>query len=249
MGLGDLRLELDRIRAAAVAIDPVFLNSPLYECAPLGEALDCSITLKVETLNPVRSFKGRGTETVMSSLSVGESAPAAVCASAGNLGQALAYCGAKRGIPVTVVAAATANPGRSPASRPLVRPFGSKATTSSTPECSPAAWPTGGRLPRGGQLGRLDVPWGRNDRPRAPRTRPAGHAPDRAWWRSNGERRGLCGQSLAPDVEVIAIQPRAPRRWRSPGGRGRSSKRTRSTPLPTVSPAVAPSRRCSKTSS
>lgn len=112
MGLGDLRLELDRIRAAAVAIDPVFLNSPLYECAPLGEALDCSITLKVETLNPVRSFKGRGTETVMSSLSVGESAPAAVCASAGNLGQALAYSGAQRGIPVTVVAAATANPGK-----------------------------------------------------------------------------------------------------------------------------------------
>jgi threonine dehydratase len=105
-----LRLELDRIRAAVAAIDPVFLNSPQYECGPLGEALDCSITLKVETLNPVRSFKGRGTETVMSSL--GENAPATVCASAGNLGQALAYSGAQRGIPVTVVAAETANPGK-----------------------------------------------------------------------------------------------------------------------------------------
>jgi threonine dehydratase len=105
-----LRLELDRIRAAAAAIDPVFLNSPQYACAPLGEALDCSITLKVETLNPVRSFKGRGTETVMASL--GENAPATVCASAGNLGQALAYSGAQRGIPVTVVAAETANPGK-----------------------------------------------------------------------------------------------------------------------------------------
>ena len=105
-----MRLELDRIRAAAAGIDPVFLNSPQYECAPLGEALDCSITLKVETLNPVRSFKGRGTETVMSSL--GENAPATVCASAGNLGQALAYSGAQRGIPVTVVAAETANPGK-----------------------------------------------------------------------------------------------------------------------------------------
>lgn len=92
------------------AIDPAFLNSPQYECAPLGEALGCSITLKVETLNPVRSFKGRGTETVMSSL--GENAPATVCASAGNLGQALAYSGAQRGIPVTVVAAETANPGK-----------------------------------------------------------------------------------------------------------------------------------------
>ena len=66
------------------------------------------MTLKVETLNPVRSFKGRGTETVMSWLSH-EHAPAAVCASAGNLGQALAYSGAQRSIPVTVVAAESAN--------------------------------------------------------------------------------------------------------------------------------------------
>ena len=104
------RLDLDRIRRAEAAIDPVFLNSPQYECAPLGDALGCSITLKVETLNPVRSFKGRGTETAMSALSQRADSPAAVCASAGNLGQALAYSGARRGIPVTVVAAQTANP-------------------------------------------------------------------------------------------------------------------------------------------
>ena len=100
-----MRLELDRIRRAAAAIDPVFLDSPQYACASLGQALGCSLTLKVETLNPVRSFKGRGTETVMSWLSQREDAPAAVCASAGNLGQALAYSGAQRNIPVTVVAA------------------------------------------------------------------------------------------------------------------------------------------------
>jgi threonine dehydratase len=103
-----VRLELDRIRRAPAAIDPVFLGSPQYACAPLGVALGCSMTLKVETLNPVRSFKGRGTETVMSWLSH-EHAPAAVCASAGNLGQALAYSGAQRSIPVTVVAAESAN--------------------------------------------------------------------------------------------------------------------------------------------
>jgi threonine dehydratase len=105
-----VRLELDRIRTAVAAIDPVFLDSPQYECAPLGEALGCSITLKVETLNPVRSFKGRGTETVMASLAERLDRPAAVCASAGNLGQALAYSGARRGIPVTVIAARSANP-------------------------------------------------------------------------------------------------------------------------------------------
>jgi threonine dehydratase len=105
-----VRLGLDRIRSAVAAIDPVFLDSPQYECAALGDALGCSVTLKVETLNPVRSFKGRGTETVMASLSQRQNGAAAVCASAGNLGQALAYSGARRGIPVTVVAAQTANP-------------------------------------------------------------------------------------------------------------------------------------------
>jgi threonine dehydratase len=105
-----VRLDLDRIRHARTVIDPVFLDSPQYECAPLSDALGCSITLKIETLNPVRSFKGRGTETALSWLAQREEAPTAVCASAGNLGQALAYSGARRGIPVTVVAARTANP-------------------------------------------------------------------------------------------------------------------------------------------
>ena len=100
-----MRLALDRIRAAAVVIDPVFRDTPQYECGPLSDALGCSVTLKVETLNPVRSFKGRGTDTVIGGLDGG----AVVCASAGNLGQALAYSGARRGIPVTVVVGRTAN--------------------------------------------------------------------------------------------------------------------------------------------
>jgi threonine dehydratase len=105
-----VRLDLDRIRRARTAIDPVFLDTPQYECPALGDVLGCSITLKIETLNPVRSFKGRGTETALSWLAQREEVPTAVCASAGNLGQALAYSGARRGIPVTVVAARTANP-------------------------------------------------------------------------------------------------------------------------------------------
>ena len=87
----------------------MFLDTPQYECAALGDVLGCSITLKIETLNPVRSFKGRGAETALSWLAQREEAPT-VCASAGNLGQALAYSGARRGIPVTLVAARTANP-------------------------------------------------------------------------------------------------------------------------------------------
>jgi threonine dehydratase len=104
-----MRLGLERIQRARAAIDPVFLASPQYECLPLGAALGCSVTLKVETLNPVRSFKGRGSETVMSWLARVEPGRAAVCASAGNLGLAMAYSGARRGVPVTVVAAQSAN--------------------------------------------------------------------------------------------------------------------------------------------
>ena len=90
-------------------IEPVFLDTPALPCAPLGRALGCSTTLKVETLNPVRSFKGRGTETVGAAARAA-GAERVVCASAGNLGQALAYSGARRGLAVTVVAARSANP-------------------------------------------------------------------------------------------------------------------------------------------
>jgi threonine dehydratase len=103
------RLDLSRIRAAAALIAPVFRNTPQYGCSPLGEALDCELVVKLETANPVRCFKGRGTETVMARLAGAAGFKRAVCASAGNLGLALAYSGRDRGIPVTVVAGANAN--------------------------------------------------------------------------------------------------------------------------------------------
>ena len=104
------RLDLNRIRSAIPNIAPVFRNTPQFECPALGEALDCEIILKLETANPVRSFKARGTETVMARLADEPGARSAVCASAGNLGQALAWSGQSRGIAVTVVAGANASP-------------------------------------------------------------------------------------------------------------------------------------------
>jgi threonine dehydratase len=61
-----MRLKIKRIEAAVGKIDPVFLNSPQYVCESLSRALGCRIVLKVETVNPVRCFKGRGIETVLS---------------------------------------------------------------------------------------------------------------------------------------------------------------------------------------
>lgn len=84
-------------------IDPLFLDTPMYPCDALGRALGCTVSIKLETANPVRSFKGRGTELVASMLAE-QGRPAVVCASAGNLGQALAWSAGRRGIDVTVVA-------------------------------------------------------------------------------------------------------------------------------------------------
>lgn len=101
------RLSDERIRAARQVIAPVFLNTPLYRCDALERELGCAVSIKLETANPVRSFKGRGTELVASHLSAGEMR-SVVCASAGNLGQALAWSGRNRHLGVTVVASRSA---------------------------------------------------------------------------------------------------------------------------------------------
>ena len=101
------RITLDRIEAAARAIDPVFLHTPQWVCEPLGEELGARVALKAETLNPIRSFKGRGADWLVRNLPPGA---ALMCASAGNFGQAMAYTCRARGVPLTVYAAEQANP-------------------------------------------------------------------------------------------------------------------------------------------
>jgi threonine dehydratase len=56
------RLSLERIEDAAQIIDPVFLRSPQFVSESLGEMLGVQLLLKIETMNPIRSFKGRGTD-------------------------------------------------------------------------------------------------------------------------------------------------------------------------------------------
>jgi threonine dehydratase len=96
----------DDISQAYGTIDPTFLNSPQFEFDALNNTLDTRIVLKIETLNPIRSFKGRGTDYFVKK-HANESA--FVCASAGNFGQGMAYACRKRNIPLTVFAAETAN--------------------------------------------------------------------------------------------------------------------------------------------
>jgi threonine dehydratase len=104
----DASISVDRIRQAAGVIDRVFLNSPQYECEPLSKRLGVSTVLKVETANPIRSFKGRGTDFLLHELVAPDNG--FVCASAGNFGQGMAYACRKRGIPLTVFASNGASP-------------------------------------------------------------------------------------------------------------------------------------------
>ena len=103
----DASISLDRIAEAAEVIDPVFLDTPQFVCEPLSDRLGVTTVLKVECINPIRSFKGRGTDYLLDRL--GRQPSGLVCASAGNFGQGMAYAARKRGVRLTVFAALTAN--------------------------------------------------------------------------------------------------------------------------------------------
>ncbi|MBW6423096.1 pyridoxal-phosphate dependent enzyme [Rhizobium sp. XQZ8] len=107
----------DGILAASRSINPVFLNSPLIEQQTANTALGVRLFAKVETLNPIRSFKGRGTDWWMQNEPLGDHP--VVSASAGNFGQGLAYAGRARGRKVVIFSATTANPGKVEAMRRL----------------------------------------------------------------------------------------------------------------------------------
>ncbi|MGV9848287.1 threonine ammonia-lyase [Streptomyces sp. NPDC003442] len=104
------RLSPDGIDEAARLIAPAFLHTPQFADPSLSRALGRDTVVKVETLNPIRSFKGRGADLFLRRQAA--AARHVVCASAGNFGQAMAYAGRARGIPVTVFAAHDANPNK-----------------------------------------------------------------------------------------------------------------------------------------
>lgn len=101
------RLSLQNIVAASAAIDPAFRDSPQYEAETLQAQLGCRLVVKVETVNPIRSFKARGAQFLVSQMS---GSPHLVCATAGNFGQGMAYAARRRGWPITIFVGANANP-------------------------------------------------------------------------------------------------------------------------------------------
>ena len=101
------RVTTTGIARAAQGISPVFLNTPLVQHHDLDAWLGAKIALKVESLGPLRSFKGRGGDWFMKQ----RTARGPVCAaSAGNFGQALAWAARGAGESCTIFASMHASP-------------------------------------------------------------------------------------------------------------------------------------------
>jgi threonine dehydratase len=109
-GQTSVALDSARIAEAARTIDPVFINSPQFVDEQLCAALGRHVLVKIETVNPIGSFKGRGADVLVRRIARdGVPGRAVVCASSGNFGQAVAYVGRAQGIGVRVFVAPDVN--------------------------------------------------------------------------------------------------------------------------------------------
>ena len=90
-------LDVDYVKAAE-RVKSVVIKTPLVYNANLSRKYGCSIYLKREDLQVVRSYKLRGAFNMISSLTPKERAGGVVCASAGNHAQGFAYSCKKLGI-------------------------------------------------------------------------------------------------------------------------------------------------------
>jgi threonine dehydratase len=108
-------LEPEAIRAALGSIDPVYTASPQFVHDGLSSRLGVPVVVKVESVNPIGSFKGRGTWVAMHGLAgegrIGPQRPVVV-ASAGNFGQGVAYAARALCVPTVVFASVHANRGK-----------------------------------------------------------------------------------------------------------------------------------------
>lgn len=100
-----MQIRLDQIECLAHTIDPVFRDSPQFTTTFGGRP----VLLKVETMNPLRCFKGRGALAVADSFEPGRTV---VVASSGNFGQAMAYACARREIALEVFVSENVNPAK-----------------------------------------------------------------------------------------------------------------------------------------
>jgi threonine dehydratase len=93
-------ISLAEIERARTVLDGVAIRTPLLR---LDVDSDAEIWLKLELLQPVRSFKIRGAGNAILQASDEELAGGVLTASAGNMAQGVAYAARLRGVPATIV--------------------------------------------------------------------------------------------------------------------------------------------------
>lgn len=102
-----LMIDIKNIVEASQCINPVFLHSPQYQSISLSQLFGLNLICKVETINPIGCFKGRGVDWWMFNH---QNNKKIVCVSAGNFGLAMAYSAKRYGIEVHVFSIEKANP-------------------------------------------------------------------------------------------------------------------------------------------
>jgi threonine dehydratase len=93
-------IALAEIERARRVIEGIAVRTPLVR---LNVDADAEIYLKLETLQPVNSFKIRGAGNAVLQATDGELREGVLTASAGNMAQGVAFAARLRGVPATVV--------------------------------------------------------------------------------------------------------------------------------------------------
>jgi len=98
------------IRAAANLLTDPFGQSPMYRSVQLSDWFEADVWLKVESINPIASFKSRGATVAISRAQQAAPISQVVTSSTGNHGQAVALASGIRGLPCQVFMPADPNP-------------------------------------------------------------------------------------------------------------------------------------------
>jgi threonine dehydratase len=103
-------LSVARIEHAADELRKHLRPTPLQRSRALSGVARCNVFLKLESVQPIRSFKLRGALYKLSRLSAQGPVDRVITASAGNHGMGVAYAAAEFGVKATVFVPENANP-------------------------------------------------------------------------------------------------------------------------------------------
>ena len=102
------QISIDAIRDAATAVYRAAIRTPLVRVEVPGAPAGLELYLKLEVLQPIRSFKIRGAVNVVRQLSASDLANGVWTVSAGNAALGVAYVARQAGVPCSVMVMDTA---------------------------------------------------------------------------------------------------------------------------------------------